>query len=64
MMKIYVVECIADELVQCGFSLNRATAEKQAKIMSAQYTKNTGRHRDYTVEEYKVENEFDFCDFD
>jgi hypothetical protein len=58
-MKIYVVEVILDEVMQCGFSLSREVAQKRADELS-QWLDS----REYFITEYEVKYESTFCDFE
>lgn len=61
-MKIYVVETVADYLIQIGFSLSKEVAQKEAAKRNKK--KPYAWHDDYFVTEYTVSNNSDFCEFD
>lgn len=61
MTKIYVVETIGNELIQCGFSMNKNVARQEAKELN----KRWGNGREiYWVTEYTLNSPNSYCDFD
>lgn len=57
-MTIYVVETLADETLQVGFSLDKNRANFEAREL-----KRKNPRYDYWVTEYKIDKPSDYCEF-
>lgn len=62
-MKIYVVEVSGDYTYQCGFSLCKSIAEKQAEKLNKRAEKVGGYYKNYWVTEYEIKDN-QYVDFD
>lgn len=64
-MKVYVVETVADETVQCGMTLSKETAEQTAKWLNEHSSKNVyGQPMyDYFITEYELNDDYTQFDY-
>ena len=59
-MKVYVPTTIADEVLQCGITLSKETAEKWVEKLNANSPKNAyGQPMyEYFIEEYELSEDY------
>lgn len=59
-MKVYIIETVADETVQCGMTLSKEIAEQKVKWLNEHSSKNAFGQpmHDYFIEEYELNDTY------
>lgn len=57
-MKVYVVETVLDELLQCGMTLSKEKADEMAKNLNERAKSRGYMSNEYWVEEYELGEDY------